>query len=125
MVTSSAVVGSSATGDHHGDHDALVHAARELMGKVRKPALRRRDAHLPQQLDGALLALVPGEAQVAAQHLLDLEADGKTWVEGGHGLLEDHRDVLADDLPPLGGRHPKKLPAIEGHAVGGNGGGPG
>ena len=35
------------------------------------------------------------------QRLHDLEADGEAGVQAGHRLLEDHRDVLADDLAPL------------------------
>ena len=60
MVTSSAVVGSSAirmlrvAGERDGDHDALAHAAGELMRIARKALIRIGDAELRQQ--GARLA---------------------------------------------------------------------
>jgi hypothetical protein len=104
MVTSSAVVGSSAisslriAGDRHGDHHALVHAARQLVRKgCARAALRIRNADLPSAARWrarACACLLPPSCMRSAS---DLEADGEARVEAGHRLLEDHRDVLADD----------------------------
>ena len=41
-------------GDRHRDHDALAHAARELVRILLEALRRRRDADLLEQLDGAL-----------------------------------------------------------------------
>ena len=41
------------------------------------------------------------QAEVLAQHFLDLEAHGVAGVQGGHRVLEDHGQVLADDMPAL------------------------
>ena len=89
-------------GDGHGDHDALALAARHLVREGPQPLGRVGNADLRQQLDGAGAARGAVHAHVEAQHLLDLEADGEAGIEAGHRLLEDHRDVLADDLAPLG-----------------------
>ena len=107
MVTSSAVVGSSAISrrglqaDGHGDHDPLAHAAGELMGEGIEARGGLRDADLVQQLDGAPAALGAAAALMHAQRLHDLEADGEAGVQARHRLLEDHGDVLADDPPAL------------------------
>ena len=59
MVTSSAVVGSSAISsagslaEAHREHDALAHAAGELMRVAVDRALRRGDAHAAEQSDRA------------------------------------------------------------------------
>ncbi len=66
MVTSSAVVGSSA--DHqfgpahqrHGDHHPLAQTAGKLVRILPQPALGGGDADLLQQLDGALARLARG-----------------------------------------------------------------
>ena len=104
MVTSSAVVGSSAISSfglqamRHRDHHALAHAAGELVREG--VAARRSGSGMPtcsQQLDDARAALGASEPRMRLQRLADLEADGEARVERRHRLLEDHRDVLADD----------------------------
>ena len=73
MVTSSAVVGSSAISsfglqdERHRDHHALAHAAGELVRIVVHAALRRRDADQPQHLDGALERRLARQAPRAAR----------------------------------------------------------
>ncbi len=63
MVTSSAVVGSSAmmqlgvAGQRHGDHHALAHAAGQLVRVLLQPPLRLGDADQAEQLDGPLVVL--------------------------------------------------------------------
>jgi len=47
-----------------------------------------------------------------AQGLRDLLPAGKHGVERGHGLLEDHRDLLAPDLPHLAGGQVHEVPAV-------------
>jgi len=57
---------------------------------------------------------------VQAQHFFDLEAHGVAGVQRGHGVLEDHRHVFADDLPTLTGAEGQHVLAIEGQGVGGD-----
>src|SRR3546814_18941251 len=63
-----------------------------LIGKGGQPRLRRWDADLVEQLDGAPPALRPAAALMRRQRLHDLEAHGEARVEAGGRLLEDHRD---------------------------------
>jgi hypothetical protein len=79
----------------HGDHDALTHAPAERVWVVAHALLGRRDAHLPQELDGARLGVLLRHLPVQAQRLADLRAHAVDRVERAHGLLEDHGDVVA------------------------------
>ena len=102
MVTSSAVVGSSAisslrvAGDRHGDHHALVHAAGELVRKGAEPALRRRDADLLQQLDRAPRAPPCGPCPRAAR---SVSASWKPTVKHGLRLVVGSWKIIAMSLP--------------------------
>ena len=97
IVTSSAVVGSSAMSSfgfgrqRHGDHHALAHAARQL---VRVLAWRARLASgMPtrrEHLDRPVQASRGSTGGVQLDRLGDLVADGVDRVERGHRLLEDH-----------------------------------
>ena len=109
-------------GDRHGDHHALALAARHLVRKGTEPLLRLGDTDKREELDGARPALRLVHAHVEAQHFLDLKADGEAGIEAGHRLLEDHGDVLADDLAPLRRVELQQIDAVELHLVGGNGG---
>ena len=59
------------------------------------------DAHLAQQVDGAVLRLGLRHFLVGADGLHDLVAHAVHRVERGHGLLEDHGDLLAPDFLQL------------------------
>ena len=102
MVTSSAVVGSSAIstcGSHderHGDHHALAHAARELVRILVEPAACGSAMRTRSSISQRPLARGrPRHAHVAHDVLGDLRADGQHRIEAGHRLLEDHRDAMA------------------------------
>ena len=84
----------------HGDHDALAHAAGQLVGEVLIHALAVGDAHHLQQLDGALLDLLLGAALVVVEgdDLVQLVADAEHRVQGGHRLLEDHGHRVAPQV---------------------------
>jgi len=81
MVTSSAVVGLvgdqqlGIAGERDGDHDALAHAAGELVRIVVDAFVRRRNAGALQQRDRLLARRALREAAMAHQHLDDLLAD--------------------------------------------------
>ena len=104
-------------GDRHRDHDALAHAAGQLVRKGIEPRRRGGNADLLQQLDGAAAALRARAALMHRQRLHDLVADAEGRVEAGHRLLEDHRDVLADDLAPLAVRQGQEVDAGEAHDI--------
>src|SRR5690606_31109941 len=54
-----------------------------------------------------------------------LEADGEAGIEACHRLLEDHGDILADDLAFIGRVHIEQIDAFKFHLVGGHGSGGG
>jgi hypothetical protein len=87
--------------ERHRDHHALAHAARELV-RVRVGARARLgDADGLKHLDGVLVSLLPGVAEVEPRNLHQLFGDAHEGVERGHRVLEDHADALAANLPHL------------------------
>ena len=105
MVTSSAVVGSSAT-SNDGLHDsAIAIIARWRMppeswcGYSHRTPLGIGDAHLAQHLHRPRARLARRLLLVELDRLHDLVADGVHRVQAGHRLLEDHRDLAAADAP--------------------------
>ena len=107
VVTSSAVVGSSAisrSGLHdrrHGDHHPLAHAARQLVRIVGHPLLRVGDVDVVQALHGDVEGLALAHPLVEHDRLHQLVADGEHRVERGHRVLEDHGDLSAPDVAHL------------------------
>ena len=81
---------------HRNDH-ALLHAAGKLV-RVLKGALCG-DAHRLQHADRFELCRVLGDALVVADSLRDLVGHRHGGVQRGHGILKDHRDFLAAELP--------------------------
>ena len=118
IVTSSAVVGSSAissfglVGQRHGDHHALPLPAGQLVRIGAQPALRVADADLCQQLEDPRPRLVAAQALVQQQAFAQLLLQRVQRVERGHRLLEDEADVVAADLAQLGvrRRRPSRAP---------------
>ena len=111
MVTSSAVVGSSAISSFGLQAIAMAIITRWhwppdiWCGKALSRLLGIGDADEGEELDRARApAPCASMAMWTLQHFLDLEADGEAGVEARHRLLEDHGDVLADDLAPVGRR---------------------
>ena len=111
MVTSSAVVGSSAISRRGLQAIAIAIITRWFMppeswcGKALEPASRRpgcRPARAARRR--ASRAALRSSAQVQAQRLGELEADREARVEARRRLLEDHRDVLADEPAALARR---------------------
>ena len=108
IVTSSAVVGSSAIStlgvarERHRDHHALAHAARELVRvgveRARAPAGCRRARAARSR---ARAPAASGSVLVRLDLLDDLVADLADRVQRGHRVLEDHRDLGAAHAPQL------------------------
>ena len=117
MVTSSAVVGSSATrgrdGERHGDHRALSLAARELMRVSEGDARGLGQADAAEQADGLGESGAGRHAAMEAQRLGDLMSDRLQGVERRHRLLEDHRDAVAAPAAELGFGEAEELVPLE------------
>src|SRR5437868_11068293 len=71
------------------------------MWVVVEPLLCARDADQVEELDGALARLALVHLEMQLQRFGDLPADGEDRVEAGHGVLEDHRDVVPADPADL------------------------
>ena len=88
-------------GNGHCDHGPLLHAARKLMGVILHAFFRRRDAHGVQQLHGLGAGLRLIHPQVQLHRLFDLSAHREHRVQRTHGILEDHGNLFAANLPHL------------------------
>ena len=82
----------------HADHGALPHAARELVGILSGAPLGGRHVDGSQAVDGACVGLRAAHAQVVTAHLGELAADPAGRVEGGHRVLEHHRQRGAQQV---------------------------
>ncbi len=104
MVTSSAVVGSSAisrfglVNQRHGNHHALAHAAGKLVRIRFQAHLRRRDLHLLEDLQRDLHRLCARDVLVAHHRFTQLIAQRKRRIERGHRLLKNHRQLAAAQI---------------------------
>ena len=104
MVTSSAVVGSSAieqarpADQRHCDHRALAHASAELMRICAGATIRLGDADLSQHVHGAGNCGLRRDAFMQSHGLGDLLADAEHRVQRGHRILVDHRHRAAAQL---------------------------
>ena len=105
------------TGKGDGDHDALAQAAGELVGIGGEPFGRPRHPDELQHLDRPVGRLGLGHLLVDPHRLGNLAADCHRRVQGGHRVLEDHRDVVAAHVAHLLLRHLDELFAEQGHAA--------
>ena len=102
-------------GESHRDHHPLAHPAGELVRIVAGASGRGGNAHPAEHVDrgGERPLRVP--SVVKAGRLRDLPADPVDRVEGGHRVLEDHRDLAATDLAHLVLADPGHVLALEHH----------
>ncbi len=84
--------------ERHRDHGALSLAPRELVRIGVQKLLRLRQLNRDQHVQHGALALGLVLPAVNRHHLIDLVADGHDGVESGHGLLENHGDIVAANL---------------------------
>ena len=92
----------------------LAHTAGDLVGVAVHVLFRVGDAHQPQHLHRLGLGLRLGAALVVDEGFHDLVPHGKHRVEAGHGLLENHGNFIAPDLPhPLFRQLAEVLPTVE------------
>ena len=85
-------------GKGHGNHDSLTHTARELVRILIDALLGLGDTHEVQKLGGTLERLLLGVATVQTKTLAHLLADLIDRIQGGHRILEDHRDIVAANV---------------------------
>src|SRR6185437_9032080 len=83
------------------DHDALTHAAGELVRIVVEALSRCRYADFGQQLDRSRSRLARRHLAVRRDRLDELAADAVERIEAGQRVLEDRADALAADLTQL------------------------
>ena len=83
------------TGERHGDHCALAHAAGEFVRVLVGPRYRLGNADAAEHFDRAGMGLLRACAAMPDHSLGDLRADGMRRVERGHRLLKDHREPVA------------------------------
>lgn len=62
--------------------------------------------------------MIPERSLVAAQGFAELIAQGVGGVEGGHGLLKNHRHACTAKIAALAFRHRKEINAVKVEAVG-------
>ena len=84
-----------AVDERHGDHHALAHAARQLVRIGVDAALGGRDADALEHVDDFALGLLGVDLAVRAHRLDDLVADAIERMQAGHGVLEDHGQLVA------------------------------
>ena len=80
-------------GERHGNHHALAHAAGKLMRVATQNGLRLRNAHQLQHPSGLAERFIAAQPLMQADGLGDLFPDRENRVQGGHRLLEDHRNI--------------------------------
>jgi ABC-type lipoprotein export system ATPase subunit len=107
-------------GDRDGDHDALAHAARELMRVVVRTPCGLGDPHLLQQRRRALPRLAAAHAAVQAERFCDLAPDREHGVQRGHRLLEHHRQPGPAELTHPALRQREQVLAVEQYASAGD-----
>ncbi len=119
MVTSRAVVGSSAMNEVgvveqcDGDSDALAHAAGELVRVGAQPFIGGGDADAAQGVPGAGAGHRPADGLMRLHGLDHLGVDAQDRVERHHRVLEDHGDAAAAETAHRGFRQAHEVLAAE------------
>src|SRR5579883_1769484 len=98
------------------DRHPLPHAARHLVRELARAPLGLGNADLGQELDGAREGRSLREAQMLAQGLGDLAADGEHRVERGHRVLKNDGELPPAQPPKRLARDRVEIPPLEAHA---------
>ncbi len=72
-----------------------------------------RDAHRAQHLHGVVPGLPPAQPLVVHDDLHHLLLDIEIGVQGGHGILENHRHFAAAHLVEFVPAHGHQVPSLE------------
>ncbi len=102
-------------GEAHCDHRPLPHTAGELVRIVIQSVTCIRDAHQGQEFGCSLAGLPFANHLVQHQSFHDLKANGVGRVEGGHGILEDHRQLGTSDQPHLLAANLQQVSTVKPH----------
>jgi hypothetical protein len=86
-----------ATGNRHGNHHPLPHAARELVRIATHDDLWRGYAHLCKQFCPAARGLCPVKPLMQAQRFTELRRNCEHRIEGCQRLLKDHGEAIPPD----------------------------
>ncbi|MNS05386.1 hypothetical protein D3C72_367850 [compost metagenome] len=106
-------------GQGHRDHHPLTLATGQLMRVGLEAFLGFLDAHQVQQLKNPCLRRFAGHASVHQQGFADLLFDAVERIEGGHRLLENHRDAVTAQFTQLAGIGADQFLAAIADAAGG------
>ncbi len=85
----------------HGDHHPLAHATGKLVRIHVHPLARLGDLHRIQHAHRLFERLGLAHPLVQHQHFHQLILDLHVGIQRGHGVLEDHGDLLGADLVEL------------------------
>ena len=97
----------------HGDHDALAHAAGQLMRILLHDGLRVGNLHVAKHLNGLNGGLAPVHSLMDHERLGNLALDREHRVQTGHGLLEDNGNLVSADFLNLAYRQPGHVASLE------------
>ena len=103
-------------GERHGDHDALSHAAGELVRVAVDSLGCARDPDLPERFERAAPRDSLRDVLVSLDRLDDLPPHLVERMERRQRILEDHRDALSADVPQLVRRKGQKVEPVEENA---------
>jgi hypothetical protein len=84
--------------ERHRDDDALAHAAGELMRIEVEAAIGIGNADALQHVEGCGRGGTRRKAAVNLKLFRQLARYLQRWIQGSHGILEDHGHVLAPDV---------------------------
>ncbi len=99
------------------DHHTLTQAAGQLVGVVAEPFVRTRHADEVEHFARTVERLLLRNVLMQPHCLGDLAPDRPGRVEGGHRVLEDHRDLVAAHAAHLPFREGDEVTAEEPHGA--------
>jgi len=82
----------------HGDHNSLSHTAGHLEWVGVHAFFGERKTDLTEHFDSDAPCLFFTDILVEGDSLADLVPDGHEGIEAGHGVLEDHGDLVSADF---------------------------
>ena len=112
------MVTSRAAGLRYGDHHALAHTAGQLVRETVDALFRQRNADHAHELHRPRLRFRAAQPLMQPEYLGNLEPAGEHRVQRRHGLLKDHGDLIAADLPHLIPRQGEQVSPLKAYGAG-------